>query len=119
VQPVCAETLDAVVLRHGLPPPQAIRLAVRRQPEAVLQGASQVLAMAGMRSVLCQVRSQEQAEGVRRVLEAGGYSGPDAVEDGDHGLILVFSRESHPAGGGPGGALRRLHGALGGRRRGA
>jgi FkbM family methyltransferase len=119
VQPVCAETLDAVVLRHGLPPPQAIRLAVRRQPEAVLQGASQVLAMTGMRSVLCQVRSQEQAEAVRRVLEAGGYNGPDAVEDGDHGLILVFARESQAAGGGPGGALRRLQGALGGRRRGA
>jgi FkbM family methyltransferase len=118
VQPVCAETLDAVVLRHGLPPPQAIRLAVRRQPEAVLRGATQVLAIAGLRSVLCQVRSQEQAEAVRRVLEPGGYNGSDAVEDGDFGLIVVFSREPQPIGGASG-ALRRLQGALGGRRRGA
>jgi len=118
VQPVCAETLDAVVLRHGLPPPQAMRLAVRRQPEAVLQGATQVLAMPGLRSVLCQLRSREQAEAVRRVLEPGGYHGTNAVEDGDHGVILVFSRESPAAGGGPGGAFRRLQGALGGRRRG-
>lgn len=119
VQPVCAETLDAVVMRHSLPPPQAIRLAVRRQPEAVLQGAVQVLAMAGLRSVLCQVRSREQAAAIRPVFEAAGYAGASTVEDGDHGVILVFVRESPADGGVPGGALRRLQGVLGGRRRGA
>jgi FkbM family methyltransferase len=117
VQPVCAETLDAMVFRQGLPPPHAIRLAVRRQPEAVLQGAAQVLASAGMRSVLCQLRSREQAEAVRRILQAGGYEGSDPVEDGDHGVILVFSRDPHAVGG-PAGAFRRLQDALGSRRRG-
>jgi FkbM family methyltransferase len=119
VQPVCAETLDAIVARHGLPPPQAIRLAVRRQPETVLRGATQVLALSGMRSVLCQVRSQDQAIAVRGFLEANGYAGADAAQDGDHGLILVFTRESRTSGGPAGGPFRRLQVALGGRRRGA
>jgi hypothetical protein len=43
----------------------------------------------------------------------------DAAQDGDHGLILVFTRESQTPGGAAGWPFRRLQVALGGRRRGA
>ncbi|HEY6509646.1 MAG TPA: FkbM family methyltransferase, partial [Vicinamibacterales bacterium] len=109
VQPVCAETLDEVVRRHALPPPTAIRIAVRRQPQRVLQGAAAVLALPGLRTVLCSVRSLEQAQALEALIEPLGFNGGEAAEDGDHGVSVVFTRVA-PAQG-RGGPLRRL-GAL-------
>ena len=109
VQPVCADTLDEVVRRHALPPPTAIRVAVRRQPQRVLEGASAVLALPGLRTVLCSMRSRDQAEAVGSLIGPSGFSRGEAVEDGDHGVWVVFTRVAPAQGRGR--ALRRL-GAL-------
>jgi len=109
VQPVCADTLDEVVRRYALPPPTAIRVAVRRQPQRVLQGASAVLAAPGLRTVLCSLRSREQADALGAIIEPLGFSGGEAVEEGDHGVSVVFTRVAPAQSRGR--ALRRL-GAL-------
>jgi FkbM family methyltransferase len=101
-QPVCAETLDDVVARHALPPPAAIRLAVRRHAPHVLEGASRVLALPGLRAVLCCVRSAEQAEAVTDALRPFGFSAAPSVDEGDHGLAVGLARTA-PA---PGRSLR-------------
>jgi FkbM family methyltransferase len=109
VQPVCADTLDEVVRRHALPPPTAIRVAVRRSPQRVFQGASTVLALAGLRTVLCSMRSREQADALAALIEPWGFGVGEAVEEGDHGVSVVFTRVGSAQGRGR--ALKRL-GAL-------
>lgn len=109
VQPVCADTLDEAVRRYALPPPTALRVAVRRQPHRVLEGASAVLALPGLRTVLCSLRSREHAEAVGALLEPLGFGAGEPTEEGDHGVTAVFTRVA-PAQG-RGGTLRRL-GAL-------
>jgi len=109
VQPVCADTLDDVVRRHALPPPTAIRIAVRRQPQRVLQGAAAVLALPGLRTVLCSMRSREQADALAALVEPLGFSGGETAQDGDHGISVVFTRVAPTQGRGR--AFRRL-GAL-------
>jgi FkbM family methyltransferase len=107
VQPVCAETLDAVVARHGLPPPHVLRLSVRRHADRVLAGAAEVLAGPQLRSVLCVVRNAEQAEAVTAALGRHGFTGDPPTAEGDHGVVLAVSRtgtRSSPSGG----WLRRL-----------
>lgn len=101
-QPVCAETLDDVVARHALPPAAAIRLSVRRHAPQVLEGAGNVLALPALRSILCCVRSADQAEAVAAALRPLGFSAGPCVDEGDHGLSLGLTRTA-PA---PGPGLR-------------
>jgi FkbM family methyltransferase len=91
-QPVCADTLDDVVARHALPPPTAIRLSVRRQPEDVLAGAGRVLALSGLRTVLCTVHGSQVAEAVAGLLQPFGFAADAMVDDGDHGVSVRLTR---------------------------
>jgi len=91
-QPVCADTLDDVVARHGLPPPAAIRLSVRRHAPHVLAGAGRTLALPGLRSILCCVRSADQAEAVAKALRPLGFSAEAFVDEGDHGISVGLTR---------------------------
>ena len=98
-QPVCAETLDDVVARHALPPPAAIRLSLRRHADQVLEGAGRVLALSGLRAILCSVRSADQAESVAKALQPFGFAAAPCVDEGDHGLSVGLAR-TEPASGG-------------------
>ena len=69
-QPVCAESLDELVRRQRLPPPQALRIAVRSGADAVLRGAAGVIATHRPRSIL--VLAQGSRAGARRARRRGG-----------------------------------------------
>ena len=95
-QAVCADTLDQVVSRHALPPPAAIRISVRRHAPQVLSGAAHVLALPGVRAILCSLRSAEQAREVANSLKPLGFSADPLIDDGDHGMALRLTRTGLP-----------------------
>ncbi|MGE0592716.1 MAG: FkbM family methyltransferase [Vicinamibacterales bacterium] len=92
VQPVCAERLDDVVARHGLPPANALRIGSARQAASVLAGAATVLGDERLRSVLVAVRGDDGADALTRTLLSQGFalSPPDDGEPG--GRMLHFHR---------------------------
>ena len=95
-QAICADTLDEVVTRHALPPPAAIRISVRRHTPQVLAGAARVLALPGVRAILCNLRAPDQAKEVANVLGPLGFSADPLVDDGDHGVALQLTRTGPP-----------------------
>jgi len=80
-QPVCAEPLDDVVRRHRLPPPQAIRIAVRSGADEVLRGAAEVLEVHRPRSILVMLKDAGDAAAVQTAAEPLGYAATPAVEE--------------------------------------
>ena len=88
-QPVCAETLDDLVRRHRLPPPHALRVAVRSGAGDVLRGAVDVLDTHRPRSVLVMLKDEGEATEVQAAAAQLGYRAAEAVEPSSgHGLTL-------------------------------
>jgi FkbM family methyltransferase len=88
-QPVCAETLDEVVRRHRLPPPHALRIALRSGAADVLRGAVDVLDTHRPRSILVMLKDEGDANEVQTAAAQLGYRGSEAVEPSSgHGLTL-------------------------------
>ncbi len=110
-QPVCAERLDDVVERHRLPKPQAIRISLRRGTVAALRGGSGLL-RGSVRSVAVTIRTPEEADAVKGLLQPLGFTA--AAASGDAAVrTLVLSRSANQEG--PGRAvelLRRVAGRL-------
>ena len=79
-QPVCAEPLDDVVRRHRLPPPQAIRIAVRSGADEVLRGAAAVLEAHRPRSILVMLKDADDAAAVQAAAAPLGYGATPAAE---------------------------------------
>jgi hypothetical protein len=50
-----AATIDALVSRHGLPPPDLLKLDVDGNEEQILEGAAAVLTSGSLRSILVEV----------------------------------------------------------------
>ncbi len=97
-QPVCAEQLDDVFLRHRLPAPNVVRVAVRRGAEAVLQGAVRLLRSPQLRSLLVLVKDDAQVDSVAAAVRGGGFTIVQKADNGDHGLTLSLERTSAPRG---------------------
>jgi FkbM family methyltransferase len=97
-QPVCAETLDEVVSRHRLPPPHALRIAVRSGAADVLQGAVDLLATHRPRSILVVLKDEGDAHEVQKAAVQLGYRASEAVEPSSgHGLTLRLVPDAdHP-----------------------
>jgi len=55
-----AATIDALVSRHGLPPPDLLKLDVDGNEEQILEGAVAVLASGSLRSILVEVTWQDE-----------------------------------------------------------
>lgn len=96
-QPVCVETLDDVVRRFRLPVPNAIRIAGRGGPLAILAGAGLLLAGPQLRSILVSVAGDERDEAVSRRLAAYGFSvgSTQRIDDKHRTVCLLRTR---PAG---------------------
>ncbi|MGH9202876.1 MAG: FkbM family methyltransferase, partial [Vicinamibacterales bacterium] len=95
-QPVCAERLDDIVTRHGLPAPNVVRVAVRRGAEAVLVGATRSLRAPGLRSILVSVKDEAQAEGVVVAARRNGFAASVGATNGDHGIAVHLERTGRP-----------------------
>jgi FkbM family methyltransferase len=107
-QPVCAERLDDVVTRHGLPLPNAIRLSVRRGAESVLAGAARTLWLPSLRGLCVTVKERASAEALRQAVPAAcGLSVAEIVETPGFGWAVELQRTAAPATGTP---LTRLAG---------
>jgi len=112
-QPVCADSLDELVRRQRLPPPQALRIEVRSGADAVLRGAAGVITTHRPRSILVLLRDPEQAPAVRGAAAELGY---DAAEAGSSApapqLALRFAPGPASPRPRPWGALRRAAGRV-------
>jgi FkbM family methyltransferase len=84
-QPICAEPLDDVVTRFGLPAPHVLRISVRDGADRILRGAVRILRQRQLRTVLVSVR---ELGDVPFVVEA--MTGTDFVH-----TVLEKERESH------------------------
>jgi hypothetical protein len=49
-----------------------------------------------LRTILCCVRSAEQAEAVAGLLQSWGFSAGPATDEGDHGLTVALTRAAPP-----------------------
>jgi FkbM family methyltransferase len=89
-QPVCVETLDDVARRHRLPPPQAIRLAVRSGAGDVLRGAAGLLDTHRPRSILVMLKDAAEVADVQSAAADAGYAvaAPSAGGADGHGVTL-------------------------------
>jgi FkbM family methyltransferase len=112
-QPVCADSLDELVRRQRLPPPQALRIAVRSGADAVLRGAAAVVTAHRPRSILVLVRDAEQAAAVRGAAADLGYdTGEAGASAADSQVALRFTPGSAPLRPRPWGTLRRAAGRV-------
>jgi FkbM family methyltransferase len=73
-QPVCAETLDDVARRHRLPPPNAVRIAVRSGAGDVLRGGAGLLDTHRPRSILVMLKDAAEAADVQSAAVEAGYT---------------------------------------------
>jgi FkbM family methyltransferase len=110
-QPVCAEPLDDIVRRHRLPPPHAVRIALRSGADEVLRGAASVLETHRPRTILVMLKDAADAGTVEAAAAQLGYASGAPVEPAGQGAALRLV----PAGGAgprsrPWGALRRVAG---------
>jgi FkbM family methyltransferase len=97
-QPVCAERLDDLVTRHGLPQPHAMRLAAGHGTEAVLAGARLQLARSELTAILLYARDAAQAETVSEILGTFGFA-PQSSAAARHDrwtVTLVRTAEASP-----------------------
>jgi FkbM family methyltransferase len=112
-QPVCVETLDEVVRRHRLPPPHAVRVALRSGADDVLRGAAGVLEAHRPRSILVMLRDADQADGVQAVAAELGYRAASSAESaGGHGATIRYVPDGDRPRPRPWGALRRAAGRV-------
>jgi FkbM family methyltransferase len=111
-QPVCADSLDDLVRRQRLPPPQALRIAVRSGADAVLRGAAEVVATHRPRSILVLVRDPEQTDAVRSAAAALGYDTDAGASTGAPPLALRFAPGAATPRPRPWGTLRRAAGRV-------
>lgn len=95
-QPVCAERLDDLVARHGLPPPTMMRIGVRRGVEAILDGSTNLLRSPRLRSVLVSARDKVQAESVVQATRRYALAPSVTVASGDHGVVVRLDRTGSP-----------------------
>ena len=112
-QPVCAETLDDVVRRHRLPPPQVVRIAVRSGVDDLLRGASAVLDTHRPRSILVMLKDADQSAAVSAAAAALGYrvaAGESAA--GSQDVLLRLTPDGERPRSKPWGALRRAAGRV-------
>jgi FkbM family methyltransferase len=110
-QPVCAETLDDVVRRHRLPPPIAIRIAVRSGADDVLRGAAGVIDAHRPRSIHLVLKDADQVTGVHAVAAELGYvAKPDGAAESGHDVALRLVPEAGRPRPRPWGVLRRAAG---------
>jgi hypothetical protein len=95
-QPVCAERLDDVVVRHALPRPNHLRVKVPRNADTVLQGAVETLRDPQVRSLLLVAPRREAREAIEAILAGAGLvlvPGPPRSETAQ---VLTFVREQVP-----------------------
>jgi len=112
-QPVCVETLDDVVRRHRLPPPQALRIALRSGADDVLRGAAGVLDTHRPRSILVMLKDAEEAPVVQAAATPLGYTATTAGEHADgRGVTLRLVPDGERPRTRPWGALRRAAGRV-------
>jgi FkbM family methyltransferase len=112
-QPVCAEPLDDVVRRHRLPPPHAVRIALRSGADEVLRGAASVLETHRPRTILVMLKDAADASTLEAAAAQLGYAPGAPVEPAGQGVALRLV----PDGGAgprsrPWGALRRVAGRV-------
>jgi FkbM family methyltransferase len=91
--PVCAERLDDVVRRYRVPSPNALRIAVNREAERILAGASALLSGDSLRAVLVTLARQDQSSAVMRLMQAAGYAATDLGGSEDFGFSVRFDRD--------------------------
>ncbi|HZI79071.1 MAG TPA: FkbM family methyltransferase, partial [Vicinamibacterales bacterium] len=103
-QPVCAETLDDVVRRHRLPPPHALRIALRSGADEVLRGAAELFVSHRPRSVLVMLKDAGQAASVQAAATQLGYEAAPLGASAATLRLVPGSERPRPR---PWGALRR------------
>ena len=109
---MCADALDELVRRQRLPPPQALRIAVRSGADAVLRGAAGVITTHRPRSILVLVRDPEQATAVRGAAADLGYDAAEAESTTGSELALRFAPGPATPRPRPWGAIRRAAGRV-------
>jgi FkbM family methyltransferase len=109
-QPVAAEPLDEVVRRQKLPPPQALRIAVRSGADAVLRGAAEVLAAHRPRSILVILKDPEQTPALLTAAVRLGYQAEGDAQGPGPALRLVPA--AHGPRSRPWGGLRKAAGRV-------
>ncbi len=95
-QPVCAERLEDVVRRFRLPQPNAIRIAGRGSPLAILAGAAPLLRRRQLRSILVSIAGDKQDHAVSRALKAYGFSAASTARIDDKHRTVCLLRTSPP-----------------------
>ena len=91
-QPVCAERLDEIPTRYGVPTPHALRIAVRREGARIIDGATNLLGGGTLRHVLVTVGRPDDAAAVSSRLASAGFVLSHEHDGGDLGYTLLFSR---------------------------
>ena len=91
-QPVCAERLDGIPARYGVPAPHALRVAVRREGKRVLDGAATLLTGVTLRHVLVTVARRDEVAAVLATLTDAGFVLSQERDGGDLGYSVMLSR---------------------------
>lgn len=96
-QPICAEPLDEVVARFGLPAPHVLRISVRDGADRVLRGATHVLQQRQLRSVLVSVRELTDVPAIVDAMKGTDFVHTvcerEAGSDHPHAVRFVRSRD--------------------------
>ncbi|MEQ1759571.1 MAG: FkbM family methyltransferase [Vicinamibacterales bacterium] len=93
-QPVCAERLDEVVARYGVPPPAAIRINVRREAARVLAGATGLLSGAGLHSILITMGRRDDIEDLAATARQSGFDALALGGSDDFGFSVRLDRSA-------------------------
>ncbi len=91
--PVCAERLDDVVARHGIATPNVMRIAVRREAERVLAGATALLEAPSLRSILLTVARHDDSRPADAILRKAGFTAADVGGSEPLGFSIRFDRD--------------------------
>ncbi len=94
VQPVCAERLDDVIERYGLPRPAHIRIHVPRSVDDVVRGAADTLRDPAVRSVLVVAPRREVRAAMEEEVAAAGLALIPPPERREKMQRLLFVREA-------------------------
>jgi hypothetical protein len=90
---VCADRLDDIIARHGLPRPMHIRLNVPRWADAVARGAAETLADPALKSVLIVAPRREIRGALEELLAASGLALIPPPKRTEQFQRLLFVRE--------------------------
>jgi FkbM family methyltransferase len=93
-QPMCAEPLDDVVSRFGLPAPHVLRISVRDGADRILRGARRVLRQKQLRSVLVSVRELGDVPNVIEAMQGTDFEHTvfERTDGSDHPHAVRFVR---------------------------